>query len=611
MNAYTNNEDIPEFSTNRKRPRLTSDEGASRSEQFFDVEWIPVDNSKEDEDQAACLNAKVTFLENAPRSYDKLCLIGRAQLKCLQGCIEILGYRLDPTHPKVPVESPPWTSLLVFHPLENDNGEGAVILIESWWPQSAEKHLEPTFDILISSAPGARPTIIPSTWEHAMDTILPQLRLNHCPKEEDSIPDTVTNSRFRIAICGAKSVGKSTLLRYATNRILHDTNNYIRQVAILDADVGQPEMSPPGLMTLTVVSEPFWTPAHYRSMARYPYDQQFGYFFGSVTSKNDPDRYMNLVQRLIQHYEQDVMGENIPLLINLDGWVKGLGYELLTALLTGVLEPTHVLQILGTTKSKQFPLREVLNPERSSVQLRVVYSYDNNLNVTFPPQSHQNGESSLEENGVDKANVAAKVPVSSTIPSSALRDLRLCTYFLDDVTIWYNVRFGQDGIEDNTCEIANRLAAALPYVVPFEAVDILWEGSDHFSDLCPQQSPDSDLVLDALNANIVGLCCGSRNSQDDRSLDETTPYLCIGLGLIRSIDRAKRLFYILTPIESWRLKHVNILVGGTIEMPTEFWFRGVQSEAFPYQTLAPPNSAIGAEPMKSRNNIGRRSLNKK
>ena len=177
--------------------------------------------------------------------------------------------------------------------------------------------------------------------------------------------------------------------------------------------------------------------------------------------------------------------------------------------------------------------------------------------------------------------------------------------------------FGHEGIGDDTCEIAHRLAGALPYAVPFDAVDIEWEGSDHFADLASDESSlhTLDLPLDAINARLVGLCCRPETStvadghdSNGNTSGEEPPHRCVGLGLVRSIDRARRLFYILTPVDRERLKDVNVLVGGTVDVPIEFAFRGVHAEAFPYQTFGTANSTVGAEPMKSRNNIGRKSL---
>jgi hypothetical protein len=57
---------------------------------------------------------------------------------------------------------------------------------------------------------------------------------------------------------------------------------------------------------------------------------------------------------------------------------------------------------------------------------------------------------------------------------------------------------------------------------------------------------------------------------------------------------------------------VNVLSRGMISLPLEFYFRGVQSEGFPYQAYDDSNSnnkqldILGADPMKSRNSIARK-----
>jgi polynucleotide 5'-hydroxyl-kinase GRC3/NOL9 len=620
--SSSRNDDSVEVPSGRKRPR-------PKESKTYTIEWPSNGTEGEDNHQDLELNARVTFLQSPTPTIwtgEKLCLMGRAKIRCLEGSITILGHRLLPSQEMLPIESPPWSSLLVLEPnshCESNQEVAAVIQVDSWWPQDAENHLEATFELVSSQTPGVRPTFVVPTWEHAMDLVLPDLTITTTPSHRSEPQAKLPNDQndttgfFRMAICGAKGVGKSTFLRYATNRILSGNTHHHHQVAILDADVGQPEMSPPGLVTLTLLSDPLLTPPHYRSVASLDvssqHQHQFCYFFGSVTSKVDPQRYMQLLKRLIQHYEEDILSKyetHVPLLINLDGWVKGLGFELLSTILTEVLDPSHVIQIVGTTKSKQFQLREVLNPEVSKARLHVIHSYDSSLNfspTTCPTPNNNNGEANNNDDKNESNNddheteaLLLKVPASCVMPAQALRALRLCTYFLSDVTIWYNLGFNHEGIRDDTCEIAHRLAGALPYAVPFEAVEIRWEGSDHFSDL----EDNFDAMLDTLNASIVGLAC-SPESDSDKDGDLLP---CIGFGLVRAIDRFKKIYYILTPVEPDKLSNVNTLIGGNMEVPTEFWFRGVHAEAFPYQTFSPPSSVIGADPMKSRNTIGRKGL---
>lgn len=682
---------------NRKRTR--SEKNANEDESEDDIEEIPFlikwtkdkrgvqkEEDRRHERNLPKLNAVVTFSSasfgnnNSSRqtSNFSLCLMGRAELRCLQGAVDILGYRLDPSRQgAMQVESPPWSSLLVLKPVHspkratsvqngNHNDLDVVLKVDSWWPSSVdETHKEATFELAKSPFPGVRPTCIPPTWKHAMDTLLPLACSTTPGKPDDSRKlstihksSTVTENctEFRMAICGAKGVGKSTFLRYALNRILTEAatgpatinanddkqveHKLRHQVAILDADVGQPEMSPPGLLTLTVVSEPLLTPPHYRSMAEFPHDKQFSYFFGSVTSRNDPHRYMEIIHRLVHDYEEHFMPLGIPLLVNLDGWVKGLGYELLCNLLKEIIRPTNVIQIVGLTKSKQFELRGVFNSgiSTSCVQVQVIYAYNSALNNNIvQPASSKEGSHLDSQNGVSQAldcsnghtgngrfrtdgessflsAMALKVPVSCTMPAAALRALRLCTYFLNDVSIWYHLGFGHEGIGDDTCEIAHRLAGSLPYAVPFEAVDIEWAGSDHFQDISNDSSPHNfDLRLDAVNAKLVGLCCRPEatgaGGGDKTGCTTEKPLRCVGLGLVRSIDRTREVFYVLTPVASDLLQDVNVLIGCTMDLPVEFWFRGAHAEAFPYQAFGTTTSTnVGAEPMKSRNNIGRKSL---
>eukprot|EP00536_Pseudo-nitzschia_multiseries_P007322 jgi/Psemu1/164037/gw1.171.77.1 len=148
-------------------------------------------------------------------------------------------------------------------------------------------------------------------------------------------------------ITGAKGVGKSTLLRYMTNRLLSNAvsipddecDDGMHRVAILDTDVGQPELAPPGLLRLSIVRKPLLQPPYWNLVVS-------SVFFGATTSKVDPTRFMNAVQFLIQKYETEIVpdsrGNPIPLLVNMDGWVKGMGYQILTALVES-LHPTHLV----------------------------------------------------------------------------------------------------------------------------------------------------------------------------------------------------------------------------------------------------------------------------
>jgi polynucleotide 5'-hydroxyl-kinase GRC3/NOL9 len=345
-----------------------------------------------------------------------------------------------------------------------------------------------------------------------------------------------------------------------TNRLL---SSQIDQVAILDADVGQPECSPPGVLRLSLQSKPLLQPPYWNLCA--PVETVASVYYGAVTSKVDPTRYMESVQYLMQQYQEYVSNSPtpIPLIINMDGWIRGIGYQILTALIAN-LQPSHVCQLLGETRSQVFELSDVIPKEGTTL-----FFLD-----------------SCTKHGV----------IPRHIPSSTLRTLRLATYFGPHLAeLWDSLDFlpakqMQTGWIDKHCTLAQYLAQERPYCVPFEAVQYSFIGSDR------QDLVHENQILQALNGSIVALCTSTNN--------------CLGLGLVRSIDWNRRLFYILTPVLD--LTEATKLVGGNLPLPLSLMFRGVYAESSPY--LAMPRvmdgttKALGSDPMKSRNNIGRRSL---
>lgn len=61
---------------------------------------------------------------------------------------------------------------------------------------------------------------------------------------------------FKVLLCGGKSVGKSSMLRYLCNRLLATYT----KVLVLDLDPGQPEFTVPGCISATIVEEPLLGP---------------------------------------------------------------------------------------------------------------------------------------------------------------------------------------------------------------------------------------------------------------------------------------------------------------------------------------------------------------
>jgi len=151
-------------------------------------------------------------------------------------------------------------------------------------------------------------------------------------------------------------------------------------VAVLDGDPGQPEATPPGLLSLHVALGPLLGPPHLRHAA-----PAAARFLGDVSPEGNPAAYVEAVHGLVGEYRRlcgggegeggrepgAAAGEAAqaaaggraqalsssascsppalpppPLVVNTMGWITGVGYDLLCQLLC-ILQPTHVLVLGG------------------------------------------------------------------------------------------------------------------------------------------------------------------------------------------------------------------------------------------------------------------------
>ena len=185
----------------------------------------------------------------------------------------------------------------------------------------------------------------------------------------------------------------------------------------------------------------------------------------------------------------------------------------------------------------------------------------------------------------------------------------------------------QSGLHDPNNVIGMTLASMCPYAVPFQSVQLYPSPGlldEKISAGVDGRPPCWGIrgnlahgnVLDSLNGSIVGLCC-SPSDELDMPLSTTTtttthcnnagsgvPILnCVGLGIIRSIDHTRKIFFVLTPVHPSLLGNVTAFVGGSISLPLQCVYRGVHSDAFPFLSCGHSltSSTLGADVMKSKN----------
>ena len=521
--------------------------------------------------------------------------------------------------------------------------------------------------------------------------------INHDNPCDTTDHPTIQDQGYQIMICGAKGVGKSTCLRYTINSLLNvvSSTSSSTGVMVLDADVGQPEYTTTGMLQLTLVRHANLVPPHLSQLLSARYQNIWPtttattildtnnthklhhhhhetdhdpvvvvvaqHYFGSMTSSTDPMSYMQCIESMLRQYQDHIRlhcNRNepvVPLVINMDGWTKDLGYEILTTLVQDVFQLRHVIQISGNTPSKILDLSDTIqkqNLKRKSCRpnhhiiLHQCDAYNIRPRTTAATCASAIGRSmgdtelddvdddddDVEEMVTKKVETAEEkdtthVPSTSIIPASILRDIRLITYFMqvgtcDDDTndindsdhvsammmqqasqIWDTIQVSAQGIDDTTYMVGQTLASARPYVISIDAIRIRFTLPETHNDIT-----SDDHIMDIMNGTLVGLCTAPENEHD--ALETPTVLLpCWGLGLVRAIDRNRRLLFLITPIDANCLQNVNCLtIGSNLHLPVQCYFRGPHSEAFPYLQFARPDSVpiLGSDPMKSRNNIHRR-----
>jgi len=302
-------------------------------------------------------------------------------------------------------------------------------------------------------------------------------------------------------------------LRYLVNRLL----NTFESVIYLDCDLGQSEFCPPGMVSLNVVQTPIIGP-------QFTHIQQplLSYFVGDSNPGLRPGYYLDCFCKLVDYFRKHFCNgpvPTVPLVINTCGWVKGMGLDLLIELLK-YSSPNNILQTAAPQRKLNFLFQSEAFPNLKPKPRMLYHTICNE-----GPYAHWRLEPRDQREMMQRA------------------------YFADYVTPIYK---------------------QVPYCVPWNRMRISFN-----SDVSPSET------LFALNGVIVGLCIDdtsyepvSKSTGDHQSslypqfiVDYEPMCNCVGQGLIRTIDPQARVFYILTTTPIEKLKKVNTLIRGSLEIP--------------------------------------------
>ncbi|KAM3347447.1 hypothetical protein ACQJBY_021413 [Aegilops geniculata] len=314
-----------------------------------------------------------------------------------------------------------------------------------------------------------------------------------------------------VLVCGPSNSGKSTFTRLLLNKLLPSYG----RIGYLDTDVGQPEFSPPGCLSLHIVDEAI---ADMRNPVLREAERCC--FYGDISSKGDPESYLNSLFLLYNYFVEKYRcpgSEVLPLIVNTPGWVKGTGFDMLVEMLRYIC-PTIVVPIRTRMQRKNLP--------------------DGMFWLT-------GGET---EPKVITIDAASRDSLSKSLlkrkDGGGMRERRLVEYFKQC--------FSSDISLATNKELAYALASLPPYEVSISEVTVM-----HLHCEVPRTE-----IWHSLNATIVGLA----SSCDTPATAHAIPW-CVGLGIVRGVDVQRGLLYVITPVAVEHLQSVDLLLQGLVEIP--------------------------------------------
>ena len=128
----------------------------------------------------------------------------------------------------------------------------------------------------------------------------------------------------------------------------------------MDTDLGQCEFCPAGAVSVFILDEPLLGPAFTHPKSPYK-----SVFMGALSPRDAPQTYLNAIRELVRIAKQDIpiqltgfhhskntrerrgdsnRGMGVPVVVNLHGWVNGMGYDLLLQILD-MTEPSMVYSL--------------------------------------------------------------------------------------------------------------------------------------------------------------------------------------------------------------------------------------------------------------------------
>lgn len=376
----------------------------------------------------------------------------------------------------------------------------------------------------------------------------------------EMINDQSLSNSTAVVTVGSKGAGKSTFNRYLINCML----NHYELVNYIDCDIGQPEFTISGCISVNHVTSPILGPpfTHLRN-------PHFSTFYGAVTASNDVDRYIESVKNVLLHVKP-----GYPIVVNTMGWIKDVGMNLLADVIR-MIQPSYVVQLSSRKEVRAAPL----------ITRDYVDQFDSLKFITIPQA--QDYKHFWIKTDLPTSNLASANPADRRL-------LRIFSYF----TRVQNDCALRDLDRSNEVLSLRTLCSLKPYIVFVKDVLLC---------VCHETGVLREHALSVFNCSIVSLSVVSKEHFKDHSmkkyLEPPPTSKCYGFGIVRGVDPHKQALYIISNLPQETLPKVNCLSIGSLNIPDALYntdeARSTDTSTVPYAVDKFPFHITGSNRFRS------------
>jgi len=342
------------------------------------------------------------------------------------------------------------------------------------------------------------------------------------------------SSNARLVATGGKGVGKSTFLRWLTNKLLMDKG----KILFACLDPGQGEFALPGYISLSLLTKPLLGTNFCHDNAVW----HKSIYFGDISVTNNPGRYIACARRILKWAKETK--EEAPLLINTMGWCKGLGFALNIDIIR-MSEPSTVIQLYSRFTSKNYPASlspDFVSTSKSSWRKKPTpLSYSLLEFSAVPERKLAKDMRSKDSWGMPQPKVHRDIKVLAWLGRvGGVQQMPIYSILLSQVSL---------NVAHMSVDPRGLLAALLMKPV----------------DLCTVQQSKIKAAKHSDHYSIL----------DASPISESK-----GTGIVRGFNPESKMIYVATEVEESILKTVNCLVGGSLSIPDPLVMKGTPGTGY-------------------------------